>query len=31
LLARYCNKRVYVEMKERYLSPKSAIVKIAIT
>jgi len=31
LLARYCNKRVYGEMKERYLSANGAIVKIAIT
>ena len=31
LLARYCNKRVYSEMKERYLSPNRTIVKIAIT
>jgi hypothetical protein len=31
LLARYCNKRVYSEMKEKYLSPKGTIVKIAVT
>jgi len=31
LLARYCNKRVYGEMKERYLSVNGAIVKIAVT
>ncbi len=31
LLARYCNKHVYSEMKERYLSPKGTIVKIVIT
>jgi hypothetical protein len=31
LLARYCNRRVYGEMKERYLSANGAIVKIAIT
>ena len=31
LLARYCNKRVYGEMKEKYLSPKSTIVRLAIT
>lgn len=31
LLARYCNKRVYSEMKEKYLSPKSTIIQIAIT
>jgi transposase-like protein len=31
LLVRYCNKRIYGEMKERYLSANGAIVKIAIT
>lgn len=31
LLARYCNKRVYNEMKERYLSPNSTQIQIAIT
>ena len=31
LLARYCNKRVYNEMKEKYLSTNATIVKIAIT
>lgn len=31
LLIRYCNRRVYGEMKEKYLSPKGTIVKIAIT
>jgi transposase-like protein len=31
LLARYCNKRFYGEMKERYLSPKKAIVRITVT
>jgi transposase-like protein len=31
LLARYCNKRVYSEMKEKYLSTNTTIVKIAIT
>ncbi len=31
LLARYCNKRFYGEMKERYLSPNTAQIKIAIT
>lgn len=31
LLARYSNKRVYGEMKEKYLSPKNTIVRLAIT
>jgi len=31
LLARYCNKRVYSEMKEKYLSVNTTIVKMAIT
>jgi hypothetical protein len=31
LLARYCNKRVYSKMKEKYLSLKGTIVKIAVT
>lgn len=31
LLARYCNKRFYGEMKERYLSSNKAIVRIAVT
>ena len=31
LLARYCNKRVYNEMKEKYLSTNTTIVKIAVT
>jgi len=31
LLARYCNRRIYSEMKERYLSPKKTIIQIAIT
>jgi hypothetical protein len=31
LLARYCNRGVYGEMKERYLSLKGTIVRIAVT
>jgi transposase-like protein len=31
LLARYCNKRVYGEMKEKFLSQTSTGIKIAIT
>lgn len=31
LLARYCNRCVYGEMKERYLSPKRTTIQIAIT
>ncbi len=31
LLARYCNKRVYSEMKERYLSPSNTQIRIATT
>jgi hypothetical protein len=31
LLARYCNKRFYGEMKERYLSQNKTIVRIAVT
>ena len=31
LLARYCNRRVYSELKERYLSPKGTTIQIAIT
>lgn len=31
LLVRYCNKRVYSEMKEKYLSPTRTIVRIAVT
>jgi transposase-like protein len=31
LLARYCNRRVYGEMKERYLSPSGTQIQIAIT
>jgi transposase-like protein len=31
LLARYCNKRFFDEMKERYLSPNKTIVRIAVT
>ncbi|OQA81222.1 MAG: Transposase, Mutator family [Microgenomates group bacterium ADurb.Bin238] len=31
LLARYCNRRFYGEMKERYLSPKNTVIQIAIT
>jgi hypothetical protein len=31
LLARYCNRRVYGEMKERYLSSNKTIIKIAVT
>jgi hypothetical protein len=31
LLARYCNRRVYGELKERYLSPKGTTIQIAIT
>jgi hypothetical protein len=31
LLARYCNKRVYSEMKERYLSANKTIIRIAVT
>ena len=30
LFARYCNKRVYREMKEKYLSPTRTIVRIAV-
>jgi len=31
LLARYCSRRVYDEMKERYLSPNTTQIQIAIT
>ena len=31
LLARYCNRRVYGEIKERYLSPNKTIIRIAVT
>jgi hypothetical protein len=31
LLARYCNKRVYNELKERYLDSNRTIIKITIT
>ena len=31
LLARYCNRRVYGELKERYLSAKRTTIRIAIT
>jgi transposase-like protein len=31
LLARYCNKRSYGEMKERYLSANKTIIRIAVT
>ena len=31
LLARYCNKRTFVEMKEKYLSPSNTIIKITTT
>ena len=31
LLARYCNRRVYSEMKEKYLSQKGTIIRIAVT
>lgn len=31
LLARYCNRGFYGEMKERYLSPNKAIVRITVT
>jgi transposase-like protein len=31
LLARYCNKDVYGEMKERYLSPKRTTIQISVT
>jgi len=31
LLSRYCNKRFYNEMKEKYLSPNSTTIKIAVT
>jgi transposase-like protein len=31
LLARYCNRRFYEEMKERYLSPNTTHVRIAVT
>ena len=31
LLARYCNKRTFKEMKEKYLSPSNTIIKITTT
>jgi len=31
LLARYCNRRVYDEMKEKYLNPNSTKIQITIT
>jgi hypothetical protein len=31
LLARYCSRRVYDEMKERYLSPNTTQIQIAVT
>jgi transposase-like protein len=31
LLARYCNKRSFGEMKERYLSANKTIIRIAVT
>ena len=31
LLVSYCNRRVYGEMKERYLSPKRTTIQIAMT
>ena len=31
LLARYCNKRVYGEMKEKYLSPNATQIMVTIT
>ncbi len=31
LLARYCNRRAYDEMKERYLNPNTTQIQIAIT
>jgi len=31
LLARYCNRRVYGELKERYLRSKVTTIRIAIT
>ena len=31
LFVRYCNERVYGELKERYLSPRSTTIQIAIT
>jgi hypothetical protein len=31
LLAGYCNRRVYGEMKERYLSPNTTQIQVAVT
>jgi hypothetical protein len=31
LLARYCNRRFYAELKEKFLNPKRTIVRIVVT